>query len=49
VAEVLYPIIGKMTKRYIASEIAKLSEDTNKKVNNTFSIVNLKRKGSYFE
>jgi hypothetical protein len=44
VVEALYPIMGKMIKRYIASEIAKLSEDINKKVNNTFSIVSLKRK-----
>lgn len=44
VVEALYPIIGKMIKRYIASEIAKLSEDINKKVNNTFSLVSLKRK-----
>ena len=44
VVEALYPIIGKMIKRYIASEFAKLSEDINKKVNNTFSIVSLKRK-----
>ena len=44
VVEALYPIMGKMIKRYIASEIAKLSEDINKKVNNTFSLVSLKRK-----
>ncbi|EDM45536.1 OmpA/MotB [unidentified eubacterium SCB49] len=44
VVEALYPIIGKMIKRYIASEIAKLSESINSKVNNTFSLSYLKRK-----
>lgn len=44
VVEALYPIMGKMIKRYIASEIAILSESMNKKVNNTFSLVSLKRK-----
>ena len=44
VVEALYPILGKMIKRYIANEIAKLSESINKKVNNTFSMASFKRK-----
>jgi hypothetical protein len=44
VVEALYPIMGKMIKRYVQNEIKKLSETINKKVNNTFSIVGLKRK-----
>ncbi|NND62472.1 MAG: cell envelope biogenesis protein OmpA [Flavobacteriaceae bacterium] len=44
VVEALYPIMGKMIKRYVQNEIKRLSENINKKVNNTFSFVNLKRK-----
>lgn len=44
VVEALYPIMGKMIKRYIASEIAKLSESINQKLSSTFSLVALKRK-----
>lgn len=44
VVEALYPIMGKMIKRYIQNEIKLLSENVNKKVNNTFSLANLKRK-----
>lgn len=44
VVEALYPIMGKMIKRYIQNEIKLLSENINKKVNNTFSIAGLKRK-----
>jgi len=44
VVEALYPILGKMIKRYIANEIAKLSESINQKVSNTFSLVSFKRK-----
>lgn len=44
VVEALYPIMGKMIKRYVQNEIKKLSETVNKKINNTFSLVSLKRK-----
>lgn len=44
VVEALYPIMGKMIKRYIANELAKLSEDINKKVNKAFSFEGFKRK-----
>lgn len=44
VVEALYPIMGKMIKRYIQNEIKLLSENINKKVNNTFSFDGLKRK-----
>ncbi len=44
VVEALYPIMGKMIKRYISSEMAKLSEEINKKVSNTFSMGGAKRK-----
>lgn len=44
VVEALYPIMGKMIKRYIQHEIEMLSENINKKVNNTFSLISLKRK-----
>lgn len=44
VVEALYPIMGKMIKRYIQNEMKLLSENINKKVNNTFSLVSLKRK-----
>jgi len=44
VVEALYPIMGKMIKRYVQNEIKKLSETINKKVNNTFSFSGLKRK-----
>lgn len=44
VVEALYPIMGKMIKRYIQNEIKLLSENINKKVNNTFSFATLKRK-----
>ena len=44
VVDALYPIMGKMIKRYIASEMAMLSEKINKKVNNTFSFDSIKRK-----
>lgn len=44
VVEALYPIMGKMIKRYIQKEIKTLSENINKKLNNTFSIGSLKRK-----
>ena len=44
VVEALYPIMGKMIKRYIQNEMKLLSENINKKVNNTFSLGSLKRK-----
>tara|TARA_R110002124_G_scaffold17532_3_gene73191 strand:+ start:41400 stop:42230 length:831 start_codon:yes stop_codon:yes gene_type:complete len=44
VVEALYPIMGKMIKRYIQNEIRLLSENMNKKVNDTFSFISLKRK-----
>ena len=44
VVEALYPIMGKMIKRYIQNEIKLLSENLNNKVNNTFSFESLKRK-----
>jgi len=44
VVEALYPIMGKMIKRYIQNEIKLLSENINKKVNNTFSMAGFKRK-----
>ncbi|MEP2937596.1 MAG: cell envelope biogenesis protein OmpA [Gilvibacter sp.] len=44
IVEALYPIMGKMIKRYIQNEIKMLSENINSKVNNTFSMSVLKRK-----
>ncbi len=44
VVEALYPIMGRMIKRYIQNEIKLLSENMNKKVNDTFSFASLKRK-----
>ncbi|MBL4664005.1 MAG: cell envelope biogenesis protein OmpA [Flavobacteriaceae bacterium] len=44
VVEALYPIMGKMIKRYVQNEIKKLSETINKKINNTFSMSSIKRK-----
>ena len=44
VVEALYPILGKMIKRYISNEFAKLSEGINKKMNNAFSFNSFKRK-----
>lgn len=37
VAEALFPIIGKMIKKYVQSEIKKLNDEINAKLNNTFS------------
>lgn len=42
--EALYPIMGRMIKRYIASELARFSEEINRKLNNTFSKVGFVRK-----
>lgn len=40
VIEVLYPIMGKMIKRYVQSEIKKLNDNINSKISNTFSFKN---------
>jgi len=37
VVDALYPIMGKMIKKYIANEIKKLSDSINEKVKSTFS------------
>jgi hypothetical protein len=40
VAEALFPIIGKMIKKYVQSEIKKLNDDINTKLTKTFSFKN---------
>ena len=44
VVEALYPILGRMIKKYIQNEMRLLSERINNQVNNTFSFKSLKRK-----
>lgn len=44
VVEALYPIVGKMIKRYIQNEIRVLTENINSKVNDTFSLASISRK-----
>lgn len=44
VVEALYPIMGKMIKKYIQNEIQLLSERINSQVDNAFSFKSLKRK-----
>ncbi|MFD2542680.1 cell envelope biogenesis protein OmpA [Lacinutrix gracilariae] len=44
VVEALYPILGRMIKKYIQNEFAMLSEKINKQVNNTFTFKSFKRK-----
>jgi len=44
VVEALYPIMGKMIKRYVQKEIQLLSEKVNSKVNSTFSFEAIMRK-----
>ncbi|EAS20942.1 cell envelope biogenesis protein OmpA [Nonlabens mediterrranea] len=44
VVEALYPILGKMIKKYISQEIKVLSEQVNKTAKDTLSIQGLKRK-----
>lgn len=44
VVEALFPIIGKMIKRYIQQEIKMLSDSINEKVQSTFSVKSFKRK-----
>ena len=38
VVEALYPIMGKLVKKFIIAEIAKLSESINDTINNKFSV-----------
>ncbi|RMB63432.1 cell envelope biogenesis protein OmpA [Dokdonia sinensis] len=40
VAEALYPVMGKMIKKYVQAEIKKLNDDINQKLNKTFSFKN---------
>ena len=44
VVEALYPIMGKMVKRYIQNELRLLSDNINNKVNNTFTFKGIQRK-----
>lgn len=44
VVEALYPIMGKMIKKYIQNEFKQLSEKINQQLSNTFSFKSLKRK-----
>lgn len=44
VVEALYPILGRMIKKYIQNEMKVLSEKINTQINNTFSFKGLKRK-----
>ena len=44
VVEALYPILGRMIKKYIQNEFKILSENINKQINSTFSFNGLKRK-----
>ncbi|WP_405203376.1 cell envelope biogenesis protein OmpA [Dokdonia sp. LLG6352-1] len=41
VAEALFPIMGKMIKKYVQAEVAKLSDSINEKINATFSFKNI--------
>lgn len=43
VVNALYPIMGRLIKTFIEKEIEKIVESVDQKVNNTFSIENLKR------
>ncbi len=40
VAEALYPVMGKMIKKYVQSEIKKLNDDINTRLTKTFSFKN---------
>lgn len=40
VAEALYPIMGKMIKKYVQAEIARLNDSINDKIDNAFSFKN---------
>ncbi|MGJ8683295.1 MAG: cell envelope biogenesis protein OmpA [Nonlabens sp.] len=44
VVEALYPILGKMIKKYISQELKVLTETVNKKAKDTLSVAGLKRK-----
>lgn len=44
VVEALFPIIGKMVKKYIQQEMRNLSDSINSQVQNTFSVKKWKRK-----
>lgn len=44
VVEALFPIIGKMIKKYIQAEMKVLTESINSQVQNTFSVKGIKRK-----
>lgn len=44
VVEALYPVIGRMIKKYIQNEIKLLSERINSSLNNAFSFKGIKRK-----
>ncbi len=44
VVEALYPIMGKLIKKYVQSEIAKLTEKINEQMSSTFSFKGFKRK-----
>ncbi|MFY9241452.1 MAG: cell envelope biogenesis protein OmpA [Polaribacter sp.] len=41
VVEALYPIMGKLVKKFIVAEITKLSENINETINNKFSITQI--------
>ncbi len=41
VVEALYPIIGKLIKKFIVAEITKLSDNINETINNKFSITHI--------
>ncbi len=44
VVEALYPIMGKLVKKFIVAEIAKLYESINEAINNTFSFKNIMKR-----
>lgn len=44
VVEALYPIIGKLIKKYIIAEISKLTQAVNETINNKFSIKQILRR-----
>lgn len=48
VVNALYPIMGRLIKTFIEKEIEKIVESVDQKVNNTFSIENIKRQFNSF-
>jgi len=48
IIEALYPIIGKLIKKYISQEIKILSDKINDQVHRTFSLSNFKRRWTAF-